>query len=626
MESDARYEELDRLLRLEFEAEGAAARAALEELRPREAAERGISLLRLQVMDEEPVFGGRYQTHLQRAPEDLGVWTRIRSGAPVRIRAGAEEVFGIVARLVADSVAVVTDDGLPESFWGVPLRVDALDDGHLIERQRRALAEVRTARKTTLELRRIVDGAATPRVAKSGRPAPDEGLNSAQQRAVDIAMTAHPIALIHGPPGTGKTQTVAHAIRCAVQQGQSVLACAPSNLAVDGLTERLAALKLSVVRLGHPARLSEPVRVHSLTHQLSVHPDGKRVRRLRQDAASVRRQLGKYSRRRPEPGERRAMWEEAKQLEAEARAVERAMLDGILERADVLLSTLMWDERILARRRFDLVVIDEAAQCTEPEAWVALLLAERAILAGDHCQLPPTLMSEVARKGGLGTSVFERLIPTMPEASTLLTTQYRMNQAIMTFSSREFYEGKLEASASVAEHRLCDLAGVTAGPWTERPLCFLDTAGAGFDEVRESERGSTANPGEARAVEMIVSEWLAAGVPPEGIGVITPYAAQVRQIRSVLGASIEVDTVDGFQGREKEALCISFVRSNMEGEIGFLRELRRTNVALTRARRMLCCVGDSACLAQHPFYQRLVSYFEGLGGLESVWSYPALLS
>jgi predicted DNA helicase len=308
---------------------------------------------------------------------------------------------------------------------------------------------------------------------------------------------------------------------------------------------------------------------------------------------------------------------------AEVRKLESLAVERVLDDAQVVCATLTGlDSELLGKRRFDVVVIDEACQSTEPANWVPLLRANKLVLAGDHCQLPPTILSPEAAERGLAVSLMERLIAQFgPGVSRLLTVQHRMNSAIMGFSNTEFYNGELIAHESVANHRLCDLPGVNAEPITELPVQFIDTAGASFDEELEEDTGSRRNVQEAALAVKKVRALIAAGVSATQIGVITPYRAQVRLLRERLVdvTGVEIDSVDGFQGREKEAIVVSLVRSNVEGDIGFLADTRRTNVALTRARRKLLVIGDSATLANDAFYQRMLTYFEQIGATSSVW-------
>ena len=306
----------------------------------------------------------------------------------------------------------------------------------------------------------------------------------------------------------------------------------------------------------------------------------------------------------------------------DARKLEALAVERILNGAAIVCATLTGlDSEVLGQRRFDLAVIDEAAQCTEPVCWLPLLRSESLVLAGDHCQLPATILSQDAAQQGFGVSLMERLVQQYgPLATRRLTVQCRMHEAIMTFSSLHFYDAELEADASVRGHLLCDLAGVTAGRLTQTPVQFIDTAGAGYDEEPEADGKSRLNPQEAELVAANVRALLDAGVAAETIAVIAPYAAQVRLLREKLSiAGLEIDSVDGFQGREKEAVVLSLVRSNPEGEVGFLADVRRMNVALTRARRKLLVIGDSATLSCHPFYADLFAYFESIGAQQSVW-------
>ncbi len=301
----------------------------------------------------------------------------------------------------------------------------------------------------------------------------------------------------------------------------------------------------------------------------------------------------------------------------EAQAVER-----ILNGATVVCATLTGlDSEVLGQRQFDLAVIDEAAQCTEPVCWLPLLRSKCLILAGDHCQLPPTILSQEAAQLGFSISLMERLVDMYgPLVTRRLTVQYRMHEAIMTFSSQQFYDADLEAHASVRGHLLCELPGVTANLLTQTPVEFIDTAGAGYDEMPEPDGKSRFNPQEAELVTCKVKAFLDAGVPAAAIAVIALYSAQVTLLRDKLPIpGLEIDSVDGFQGREKEAVVLSLVRSNAEGEVGFLADVRRTNVALTRARRKLLVIGDAATLSSHPFYANMVAYFESIGAYRSVW-------
>jgi len=407
-----------------------------------------------------------------------------------------------------------------------------------------------------------------------------------------------------------------------VRRGQTVLACAPSNLGVYNMLERLVAAGEHVIRLGHPARVLPSLREHTLDAIVENHPEMRQIGKLTREAYHMRRQASRYTRARPEPGARQAMRREAQTMLADARRMEDNLVARLLEAAPIICATTTGlDGNVLGRRVFDWCVIDEASQGTEPGAWVPLQYAQRLALAGDPQQLPPTVVSSQAAAAGFGLSLMERLMRVEGQNSVRrLGIQYRMHEAIMAFSSREFYDDSLEAAPAVREHLLRDLPNVSSNLMTSSAVQFVDTAGAGYDESLESDGDSRLNLSEAEVVCRKVEALLAAGVMPDQIGVITPYAAQARWLRGqIKAAEVEVDTVDGFQGREKEAVVVSLVRSNREGEIGFLSDVRRMNVALTRARRKLIVVGDSATITAHPFYQRLVDYFETIGAYVSIW-------
>jgi predicted DNA helicase len=294
----------------------------------------------------------------------------------------------------------------------------------------------------------------------------------------------------------------------------------------------------------------------------------------------------------------------------------------LLDQASVVCATLTGlDPQVLGQRHFDLLVIDEAAQAIEPSCWIGLVRAGRVVLAGDPWQLPPTILSMQAAREGLAVSLMERLAQAgLGDIRRQLLQQYRMHAQIMGFSSAEFYEGTLQADPLVERHLLRELPGVADVPLTAAPLLFVDTAGAGWDEEREPDGESLTNPAEARWVVKQVARLREAGVAADDLAVIAPYAAQVRLLREQAGMEeIEIDTVDGFQGREKEAILVSLVRSNPHGEIGFLEDTRRMNVALTRARRHLSVVGDSATLCHHAFYRRFVEYCERQAAYRTIW-------
>jgi superfamily I DNA and/or RNA helicase len=622
------FQHLTELLELESRAETRQILERIRRLSPGDAEQSGDCLVDLVVRDEYAGLGGRSLVTLgKRNPNERLPWTRLQAGTPVLLSAQGGRASGWrgVVSERGDNFVRVAFDELPDEESEQPLyRLDLAHDEASRLRQRQALDRARTARGDRLaELRDVLLGARRP---EFGPPTDfatlDPGLNESQREAVRLGLSALDVAVIHGPPGTGKTTTVVELIRQSVRRGDKVLVCAPSNLAVDNLLERLLAWREQAIRLGHPARVLPELREHTLDLMVENHSDVKLARKFSKEAFALFRQAKKWTRARPEPGARNDMRQEARALLADARRLENQAVESILNAAPILCATTTGlDGEIIGRRTFDLLVIDEACQTTEPGCWIPLLRSARVVLAGDHCQLPPTVLSREAVHQGFAVSLQERLVALYgAEVTRRLDVQYRMNESIMGFSSREFYEGELSADPSVAAHLLRDLPGVASEALTEQPVQFIDTAGAGYEEEVEPDGESRLNPQEAALVARKVRALIQCGVSASEIAVIAPYAAQVRRLRELLPVpGLEIDSVDGFQGREKEAVVLSLVRSNVEGEIGFLADVRRTNVALTRARRKLLVIGDSATLAVLPFYRRLFEYFEAIGAYHTVW-------
>lgn len=601
-----------------------------------DAEKSGETLLDLVVDAHEPGLGGRIQlTLVKRNRTQQLPWNRLRVGSPVVLSPDddGDPRQGVVSARNATSIEVAVDD------WpdGDRFRLDLSPDEVTRKRQLAALRVVEHSRGRVGALRDILLGEREPRFGTSlsagsdadrasDRDASISGapLNASQRGAIQFALTAEDLAIIHGPPGTGKTTTVVELICQAVARGAKVLACAPSNTAVDNLLERLIAARQRVVRIGHPARVDARLRDFTLDFQVTAQEEMKIVLDMLREAETLYRRAGRYTRAKPAPGEKQEMRREARRLQSDARLLEQHAVAGVLDRADVVCATTTFNDDLLGDRWFDLTVIDEACQTTEPGCWVPLLRADRVVLAGDHCQLPPTVLSIEAAREGFTTSMLERLADLYGDAVTRrLDVQYRMHAHIMEFSSEQFYAGSLAAHESVASHLLTDLPGVVADPLVEDPVTFIDTAGAGWEEELEPDGASRWNPNEARLVLRKVAQLQAAGLHSRDIAVIAPYAAQVRWLRvHASDEELEIDTVDGFQGREKEAVIISCVRSNSSGEIGFLADTRRTNVALTRARRKLIVIGDSATLGGNPFYSALLEYFERIQAYHTVWEEP----
>ncbi|KAK6317688.1 hypothetical protein J4Q44_G00109790 [Coregonus suidteri] len=452
------------------------------------------------------------------------------------------------------------------------------------------------------------------------------GLDESQREAVSFALSQREVAVIHGPPGTGKTTTVVEIILQVVKRGQKVLCCAGSNVAVDNLVERLVKAKAKVLRLGHPARLLESIQKHSLDAVLAHSDNSNIIADIRKDIDKAFMGMKKIR----DKGDRVNLKREVGELRKELRTREAAAITEVLKRADVVLATNTGANdggplKNLPVDHFDWVVIDECAQALESSCWIALLRGRRCVLAGDYKQLPPTIKSQTAASKGLSVSLMERLIQKYGDSVVrMLTVQYRMNSNIMTWASEQMYQGKLTAHSSVEKHLLKDLPGVASVDETSTPLLLIDTAGCGLSEMEVTDEQSKGNQGEVDIVELHIKALTEAGVKPKDIAVIAPYNLQVDLLRQRLSArhpDLEIKSVDGFQGREKEAVVLTLVRSNRKGEIGFLAEDRRINVAVTRARRHLALVCDTQTVQTHAFLKSLVDHMTQHGDVRTAFEY-----
>ena len=604
MDLEQHLARLGALLDTERDAEKARLAEASARLSLAEREARGLALADLQASDESALAGRALVTY-GRGGAELG-GSQLSAGALVRVTLRREQredaPSGVVARRTRQKISLVFDEPPPD--WATDGRVvlELLSSSTTHDRLAGAVRRMREARRWHPVLR-----GEPPRFDDRPRSTEDApALNAEQKAALALAERAQDFSLVHGPPGTGKTTVLVEVIRRAAARGETVIAAAPSNLAVDNLVERLVAAGLDAVRVGHPARVLPAVLEHTLEEKTRAHPQAQIARELSDQAFRMRADARKRKQRRG-PGrfsESREQEREARRMLAEARELEDRAQEHVLERAHVVLATLTGlESRVLQKRRFDLAVVDEATQSVEPAVYLALLKADRAVLAGDHLQLPPTILSPDAQ--ALAVSLFERLAPA---GMVTLAEQHRMNEQIMRYPSDALYGGRLRAHPDVARHCIDDA-----------PLEFIDTAGRGWEEETPEGSESKLNAGEAELAVAEVQKLLQV-LPARDIALIAPYDAQVQRLRSLLPLEeLEIDTVDGFQGREKEAVVLTLVRSNDAGELGFLADIRRMNVALTRARKKLVVIGDGATIARHPFYEGFLKYVQAIGAWRSAW-------
>jgi superfamily I DNA and/or RNA helicase len=522
-------------------------------------------------------------------------------------------------------------DELPDWVRDGKLGVDLLFDDNSYTEMFSALkvAPAVDEKKPEGRLIRILLGEKPPTFQPSdpGAAMPMKGLNPSQQAAVGKILSAGELAIVHGPPGTGKTTTLVQAIKAlAGREKGPLLAVAPSNTAVDLLSEKLSEEGLQVIRVGNPARVSERLMSLTLDSRMAEHPATKEIKKLKKQAAAYRDMAHKYKRNfgKAERDQRKALFDEARNIMKEVERTEQYILNDLLARAQVITATLVGSNHYTVRSlSYHTVVIDEAGQALEPACWIPILKAQKLVLAGDHCQLPPTIKSEEAARKGLAVTLLEKCVALHPEAVVLLEEQYRMHELIMGYSSAVFYERRLRAHTSVADHRLFP---------SDRPILFVDTAGCGFEE--KTDGFSTSNPEEAAFLFKHLTRFTrelrtrdTAGELPR-VAVISPYRQQVELLKELLlhspllqqyGERLSVNTIDSFQGQERDIVYIGMTRSNPESKIGFLSDIRRMNVAMTRARKKLVIVGDSATLSQSPFYAGLIRYAEEKDAYQSAW-------
>ena len=450
-------------------------------------------------------------------------------------------------------------------------------------------------------------------------------LNATQEDAVNRVLRAKDVAIVHGPPGTGKTTTLVEAIRETLMRESQVLVCAQSNMAVDWISEKLVDRGINVLRIGNPTRVNDKMLSFTYERRFEAHPDYPHLWAIRK---AIRELRGK---RREKRGE--SFHQKLESLKSRATELEIRINNELFSEARVIACTLVGAaNRLLDGQKFGTLFIDEAAQALEAACWIPMRRVSRVILAGDHCQLPPTVKSIAALKAGLGKTLMERLVETHPEAVTLLKIQYRMNDDIMRFSSNYFYDGQVESAPNVKYRGILDLdvaiEWVNPSEYSENSensenseKSFKESfIGESFGRINKEEAELTLNTlqqyferiGKQRLLDERID-----------VGIISPYRAQVQYLRRLLmkreffkpfRRQISVNTVDGFQGQERDIIVLSMVRSNDEGQIGFLRDLRRMNVAITRARMKVIILGDVPTLTRHPFYRQLWKYMQALKG------------
>ena len=553
------------------------------------------------------------------------------------------DLTGTVTEKGARFIKVAFDKRVPKWAIKKKVRIDLYANDITFRRMEDNLNHLSLKGKNALEY--ILN----ERNPKKNRDVPyisyiDENLNDSQKKAIENALSCENFFLIHGPFGTGKTRTLVELISQETRQGHKVLATAESNAAVDNILERLMNnKKLTLTRLGHPQRVSKHNITQTLAYKAENHKLNKKIKKIHKKIDNMIEKRRVHTK--PTPQYRRgygdydilhmaskgkggrgissekmksmAKWieinQEIDEAHDEIKRIENRMIKDIIDSSDVILATNSSSAlEAIARVKFDVAVIDEASQATIPSVLIPIAKAHRFILAGDHKQLPPTIISD--RAGALSKTLFEELIRIYPFKSQLLDIQYRMNSLLMKFPNEEFYNNGLKSDSSVDDIKIRDILD---SHQDEEALLFIDTSDIADNRERHlKDSKSIVNEIEAEIAIRIADDYLSDGVNESDIGIISPYADQVKIIQE--NTEIEVKTVDGFQGREKEIIIISTVRSNDNGNIGFLSDLRRLNVAITRAKRKLIIIGNKDTLITNPTYERLINFCEDENLLEKV--------
>ena len=521
--------------------------------------------------------------------------------------------FSAVISYVQDNKMVVVLPGpqvLPELVVTGELGVQLYFDDTSYKTMFAALREVAEAKgNRTARLREVLLGKA-PALRRETGPVRFPWLNASQEKAVNQVLCAKEVAVVHGPPGTGKTTTLVEAVYETLHRENQVMVSAQSNTAVDWIAEKLVDRGIPVLRIGNPTRVNDKMLAFTYERRFEAHSDYPELWQIRKTIREMTGRLRKSGRE-----DRERLHNQLTKLRVRATGLEIRIDTELFTEARVIACTLVGAaSRVLERKRFSSLFIDEAAQAIEAACWIAISRADRVILAGDHCQLPPTIKCIEAARGGLGRTLLEKVVLHKPETMSLLKIQYRMHEDIMRFPSRWFYHDELEAAPEVKYRGILDF---------DTPVSWIDTSELDLQEKAVAEGTGRLNTGEA---ELLVRE-LKNYIERIGIrrileehidfGVISPYRAQVHYLRHLLKKEpffrpcrrlITVHTVDGFQGQERDVIMISLVRANEKGQIGFLRDLRRMNVAITRARMKLLILGEAVTLTRHPFYRELYEY------------------
>ena len=621
------------LLQLEYYTEKEAFRKLTEQMGMQRKVKRGDAWFPLQV--GKSFYNSLNQTAIEVfRTSDQDIEHNFEFGRPVMFFRGEEQIkyfsfTGTVSYVDGDRMVITVPDSAPlldlqqsTEPIGVQLSFDETSYKLMFE----ALDRVMKAKNNRLAYLRDLFYSNQKAGRFSFAPMKFPWLNPTQERAVNEVLWAKDVAIVHGPPGTGKTTTLVEAINETLMRESQVLVCAQSNMAVDWISEKLVDRGINVLRIGNPTRVNDKMLGFTYERRFGSHPDYPQLWAIRKAIRELRKNRKKGSENYHQKMDR---------LKSRAAEIEIRINSELFGEARVIACTLVGSaHRLLEGMKFGTLFIDEAAQALEAACWIPMRRASRVILAGDHCQLPPTVKSIAALRAGLGKTLMERIAENKPEVVTLLKIQYRMNDEIMRFSSDWFYGGKVECAPQIKYRSVLDY---------DHPITWIDTSDKepadtieegedlNFKEQFVGESFGRINKAEAELTLLTLAEYFTKIGKQRvlndsiDVGIISPYRAQVQYLKKLIKKYeffkpyrrlISVNTVDGFQGQERDVILISLVRSNDEGQIGFLKDLRRMNVAMTRARMKLIILGNKETMTQHPFYKKLWEYVEAINNDE----------
>ncbi|NGM72235.1 AAA domain-containing protein [Sphingobacterium sp. SGL-16] len=606
-------------------------RSSLQERRTQ-----GVSWFPISISGSE-IGRGDYLTITIQKTNFLEEGHRFRFGMPVALFSNhdpeTDRLEGIIAFVSRDTMRIsVRVDELPDWTRRGKLGVDLLFDEHSYKEMFDALKEAKQRLADPKEVnlvQQLLGEKDYPYDSTEENIYHNELLNKSQNDAVGEMLSNKPLVLMHGPPGTGKTTTLIAGIQALLKaRKKQILVIAPSNTAVDLLTERLHEKGINVIRMGNPVRVSDHLQKLTLDAKIDSHNANKERKNLEKQVSAYLDMAHKYKRNfgKAERDQRKALFDEARKIRREIDKIQDYIVEDVLNNVEVITATLVGSNHTnIKQRDYETVIIDEAGQSLEAACWIPILKADRLIMAGDHCQLPPTVKSSIKPNEGLYLTLFEKLVKRFPVAVSLLDVQYRMNSQIMLYPSQVLYEGKLIADSKVAHWALVN---------DSKPFVFIDTAGAGFEELVEE--NAISNKEEAlflikhlkENLTNLSKEYAEDNFPR--IGIIAPYRLQSHILKEMIYADeffnpflpfLQIHTIDSFQGQEKDVIYISLTRSNSLQQIGFLSDIRRMNVAMTRAKKKLIVIGDSGTVGQHSFYKGMLDYVTELNNYHSVWEW-----